>query len=113
VPTTTRPSAGAVWLYSKKSRPVAKETLEALRHRRNQYVHSGRVGEGSDQVAYLIKSLVDPHLVKLIQNPFGVTSLKDYGAFLDLPTDPSALEEHRRMLTRAVEFIRGPRERES
>jgi hypothetical protein len=51
--------------------------LEALRHRRNQYVHSGRAGEDGDQVAYLIKSLVDPHLVSLIQNPFGVTSLKD------------------------------------
>ena len=56
---------------------VAKEMLEALRHRRNQYVHSGRAGEDGDQVAYLIKSLVDPHLVSLIQNPFGVTSLKD------------------------------------
>ena len=103
----------AVWLYSKESRPVAKEMLETLRHRRNQYVHSGRAGEGGDQVAYLIKSLVDPHLVKLIQNPFDVTSLKDYGEFLALPTDLSTLEERHRKLTRAVEFISGPKENKS
>jgi hypothetical protein len=61
-------------------------------------------------VAYLIGSLVDSHLVKLIQNPFGVTSLKSYGEFLALPTDLSTLEERHRDLTRAVEFIRGPKE---
>src|SRR5207249_1972975 len=97
----------AVWPYSKDQRPTAKETLEALRHRRNLYVHSGRGSEEPDQVAYLIKSIVDPHLVKLIQNEFGVGSLKEYGDFLALPTDLDTLEERHRTLARAIEFVRG------
>jgi hypothetical protein len=97
----------AVWQYSNDSRPVAKEMLEALRHRRNQYVHSGRAGGGGDQVAYLIKSLVDPHLVNLIQNPFDVTSLKDYAEFLALPADLTTLKERHRQLARAIEFSGG------
>jgi hypothetical protein len=38
---------------------------------------------------------------------------KDYGEFLALPTDLSTLEERHRKLTRAVEFISGPKESES
>jgi hypothetical protein len=43
--------------------------------------------------------------VKLIQNPFGVASLKDYGEFLSLPTDLGVLQERHRRLEAAMHFI--------
>jgi hypothetical protein len=95
----------AVWIYNPDSRPVAKEMLEALRYRRNLYVHSGEGRTDGDQVAYLIKSLIDPHFVKLIQNQFGIASLKDYGEFLALPTDLGVLQERQRRLEAAMQFM--------
>jgi hypothetical protein len=94
-----------VWLYSEESRPIAKDMLESLRYRRNQYVHSGKAANDGDQVAYLIKDFVDPHLLKLIVNPFKVCSLAEYGAFLALPADLAKLEEHRRKLVRAIRIL--------
>jgi hypothetical protein len=103
----------AAWPHTKKSRPVAKEMLEGLRHRRNRYVHSGCSGEDGDQVGYAIKSLLDPHLMILIRNKFGITSFRDYGEFLGLPTELSTLEERHRRLTRAIDHIVKPAETES
>lgn len=97
-----------LWLYSAESRPVVKDMLEALRHRRNQYVHSGRAPEKGDQVAYLIKDIIDPHLVKLVQNRFEVESLREYGEFLSLPTDQATLEDRFSRLGKALRFVKKP-----
>jgi hypothetical protein len=91
-----------VWPYNKESRCVAREILESLRYRRNQYVHSAASAEDAEQCAYLIKSFVDPHLVKLLVNEFEVRSLKEYGKVLALPTSVTTLEEGSRRLARAI-----------
>lgn len=95
-----------VWPYLDQDRPLAKDMLESLRHRRNQYVHSGKAGQESDQIAYMIKSFVDPHLLRLISNPFNVHSLKEYGELLALPTDVTVLEQRKGMLTQALRVMR-------
>jgi hypothetical protein len=94
-----------VWLYSEESRPIARDMLESLRYRRNQYVHTGTMANDGDQVAYLIKDFIDPHLLKLIVNPFKVRSLAEYGTFLAMPTDLATLEERRRKLVRAIRML--------
>jgi hypothetical protein len=81
------------WVYAKKSRAVMKETLESLRHHRNRYVHVGSSGQESEELTFLIKSFVDPHLVRLLNNTFKVESLHEYGKFLSYPTDSKMLEK--------------------
>jgi len=90
----------AIWPF--KDRQVAKETLEHLRFRRNQYVHAARSGQGRDQIVYMVKSFVDPHLVRLIRNDFEVESLAEYGEFLGLPAAMGTLEKRRDQLKRAI-----------
>jgi hypothetical protein len=96
----------SIWAYNNDDRPLTKDLLETLRFHRNRYVHAGREGQEADQVTYLVKSVVDPHLVRLILNPFKVRSLEEYGQFLSLPVDEGALEEQRRRLGRALHAIR-------
>ncbi len=74
-------------------REIAIELIEAVRCRRNQYVHSARSGGDSDQIAYLVKSFVDTHLIRLIMNDFKVGSLEEYGQVLSMPSDANALKE--------------------
>ncbi|MHB1426889.1 MAG: hypothetical protein ACYC3I_27345 [Gemmataceae bacterium] len=92
----------ATWIYAEDERPIARELLGTLQNRRNQYVHSGKSGTDSDQVAYLIKSFIDPHLLRLIKNPFKIRNLREYGQVLDLSTDVSVLKAQKRMLSQAI-----------
>jgi hypothetical protein len=94
-----------LWLYSDESRPIAKDMLETLRYRRNKYVHSGGSGQQADQVVYMIKSFVGPHLRTLLGNWFKVCSLQDYGQFLSLPTDVATLRERRRKMGIALRVL--------
>jgi hypothetical protein len=96
----------AIWIFSSKDRLLTKDLLESVRFLRNRYVHSGRSGQEGDQVAYLIKLFVDPHLKRLIANPFKIGSLEEYGKFLALPTDVKALEQQQRNLGRALRVLR-------
>ena len=89
-----------IWMFT--DRQVAKERLEHLRLRRNQYVHSARSSSGRQEDSYMVKSFVDPHLLSLIRNDFGVDSLEEYGEFLSLPTTVSVLKARRQMLDTAI-----------
>jgi hypothetical protein len=89
---------------------VAKGLLDSLRCRRNQLVHAARSAEERDQIAYLVKSFVDPHLLRLIRNDFDVQNLQEYGEFLSLPREPAILERRQRHLKRALRMAKdGPK----
>jgi hypothetical protein len=92
----------ACWVYVRKERPLMKEILESLRHHRNRYVHSGNAGHETEQITFRIKSFVDPHLARLLNNRFKVQSLQEYGDFLAYPTDLKALERMRSWSSRAI-----------
>jgi hypothetical protein len=85
---------------------LASNMLHAIRLQRNRFVHAAQSGTELDQIGYMIKSFVDPHLLKLIQNSFQVDSLEEYGAFLALPTDLGALERQHRRTGRALRMRR-------
>jgi hypothetical protein len=85
-----------------KDRHIAKGLLETLRCRRNQFVHAARSAEERDQIAYLVKSFVDPHLLCLIRNDFQVQSLREYGEWLSLPADTAILKQQQRHLKQAL-----------
>ena len=89
-----------------KDRHIAKGLLESLRRRRNRLVHAARSAEDRDQVAYLVKYFVDPHLVWLIRNELHLQSLKEYGEFLSLPGDVPTLEKRQRRLNQALRMAR-------
>jgi len=93
-----------VWLYN--DRRIAREFLECARLQRNLYVHAAHSTEEPDQAAYLIKSFVDPHLVRLIRNDFGVTSLEEYGQLLSLPTDVKILKRDKLWIAKALRIVR-------
>ena len=90
------------WVFGKSLRGVMKETLESLRHHRNRYVHAGTAGHESEEITYRIKSFVDPHLARLLNNVFRVKSLQEYGEFLGYPTNIETLEKMRNWSTRAL-----------
>lgn len=100
------------WVFGKSYRKVMKETLESLRHHRNRYVHAGNAGHESEGTTYRIKSFVDPHLVRLLNNTFRVKNLQEYGEFLSYPTNIETLEQIRNWSTRALRAAREDEEEE-
>lgn len=92
----------AAWIY--KDRSVAKQMLEALRCRRNLYVHAATSGQDRDSVALSLKAIIDPHLLRLIRNDFQVQSVAEHGYFLSMPTDPSTLKKRKKQYAMALRF---------
>lgn len=90
----------ATWIFPDGG--LAQELLEHLRLQRNLFVHAAKTGDQRDQVAYLVKSFVDPHLLRLIRNDFRVESLREYGEFLSLPRQVAILEKRTRLVARAT-----------
>ena len=89
-------------LWPLEDREIGKDMLQSLRLRRNQYVHSGKSPQGQDQIAYMMKWFLDPHLLQLIRNDFGIQSLEEYGRYLSLPTEIEELKRQSKQLQRAV-----------
>jgi len=92
-----------LWIFSE--RDLAKNLLECVRLRRNLYVHAARSPEEADQASYLIKWFIDPHLVSLIRNDFGVVSLEEYGQHLSLPTDLTTLRRNKKWAEKAIRIL--------
>jgi hypothetical protein len=95
----------AVWAYT--DRKLAIEMLEAMRLHRNRLVHAARSGNDRDQVVYMIKMFLEPHLLRLLRNDFEVASLKEYGKCLALPTSVEELERQHRKVGKALRMMRG------
>ncbi len=87
------------WIFH--DRRSLKELLGHLRFCRNQYVHAAKSSSAREETAYLMKSVIDPHLLRLIRNSFRVGSLKEYGEFLTLPTNVGEIERKLSRLKRA------------
>jgi hypothetical protein len=92
----------ATRVYGKADRLLMKDLLGTLRLRRNQYVHSGKNNQESTDVSFLVKSFVDPHLGRLIQNQLSFQSLQEYGEHLALPTDIKTLKRMRKWSAQAL-----------
>lgn len=90
----------STWILEDADR--ARESLEYLRCYRNQYVHAARSAENRDQIAQLMKSYVDPHLITLLRNEFDVANLEEHGSCLSLPTSIDELKRRRRRFARAI-----------
>lgn len=87
-------------------RSVVVEIMQSLRICRNRFVHSGGSSDKNEQVVYLVKSLVDDHLVSLIRNDFRAQSMEEHAKFLGLPYDLDKLKRQRKQLSRAVYLMR-------
>ncbi|MBN2561085.1 MAG: hypothetical protein JXQ75_09165 [Phycisphaerae bacterium] len=90
----------ATWLD--EDRHLARQLLESLRLRRNRFVHAARSSGDREETAYMMKSFVEPHLLRLICNHLDVQSLEEYSEYLRLPSDAKTLEKRQRMLRRAI-----------
>lgn len=80
-----------IWPF--EDRAVSKQLLEQMRIRRNRFVHSANSSAEADKLCYITKSFVDEHLRILIQNPYGISSLKEHGEFLALPHSSDRLQK--------------------
>lgn len=88
------------------NRLACEEQLRILRLQRNQVVHAAQSSGDRDQVVYLIKSFVEPHLAALIQNGFKVHSIEEFVEYLSMPVDSGVLEKRRRQFTRMLSLSR-------
>jgi len=87
-------------------RDIRVEMIEAVRSRRNQYVHSARSADDRDQIAYMVKSFVDLHLVSLFRNDFGVASIAEYGEILGLSVESDSLAKRCKKLARDLRWTK-------
>lgn len=94
----------ALWPFV--DRDLTREVFRAARARRNRYVHASAAGARSEQAAYMVKRLLDPHVGLLLRNPFGVGSLAEYGEFLAQPSSVDALKKRRRHAAAALEHLK-------
>jgi hypothetical protein len=86
----------ASWIAKKPTE--YRQLLDCVRVQRNRYVHSARNAEQADQAAYLIKSLVEPHLRLVLENSFGISSIAEYSEILSLPRNSEIIETRFRQL---------------
>ncbi len=93
-------------------RTIAKEVLHSLRVHRNRLVHHAASIQYRDQIAYLVKDFVDPHLARLIRNDFGIASLEEYGEHLAVSTDQAEVNRQYQKL-RSVMRVRRARKQTS
>jgi hypothetical protein len=98
----------ASWPYSNRKR--VEELVEYLRRCRNQYVHAARRNDDSQNVAQLLKSIVDQHLISLLHNHFEVCSLEEYGACLEFPRAVDKLQQRQRSLRAVSRFLAANRQ---
>lgn len=92
------------WIFN--DRLLAREMLKSLQIRRNQFVHSPETDLEHDQLVYMVKLFVEPHLLRLIRNDFRVSSLEEYSSFLSLPTSVSELDKRVQQFSRAARMRR-------
>jgi hypothetical protein len=90
----------ATWIWPDGD--FAGEVLGYLRNYRNQYVHAAASSADRAQVARLMKSFVDSHLLALLSDDFHVQSLEEYAACLNLPTSLDGLKRRREHLGQAL-----------
>jgi hypothetical protein len=88
----------ASWVF--EDREIAKAQLESVRLRRNLFVHSARSSDDREQVAQMIKGLVEPHLVRLIRNDFRVRTIREYANCLKLSRNEEVIKRQRQRLGR-------------
>lgn len=93
----------AVWPL--RNRALEKSLLNCMRLRRNRYVHGGVTEEEPDQAVYAVKSIVDRHLFRLLENDFDAQSIEEYAEHLTLPTEPKALFRRKKMVAKAVRLL--------
>lgn len=93
-----------VWGWA--GRKLAIDVLESVRLHRNEYVHAATSRENRDQITFLMKSFLDPHLLRLVRNDFKVRTIEEYGNFLQLPSNVMAVEEKMDMYRLAARTLR-------
>jgi hypothetical protein len=87
-------SKRASWIYD--DHEIGQDMMEAMRRNRNVYVHSAKEDRQADQMALLLKSIVDDHLLRLVFNQFGVASIDEYAQIISLSSDLTVLQNRMR-----------------
>lgn len=89
---------------------LVKGILDCLRIRRNLYVHSAKEGRDTDQAVFLVKGIVESHLLDLLRNPDRLSTIEEYARRLARSRDLEILRKEHRSLgdwIRALEKQKG------
>lgn len=82
----------AAFQYDDSERWLHVQVLKHLKDYRNRSVHGGESSEDIEAYLYQLKRYVEDTLVFHLQDPWEFSSIEEMACFLDLPTDPAALE---------------------
>lgn len=94
------------FLYEASERSIHEHVLEHLRRYRNRRVHAGEESEDVERYLYQLKRYAEDLLGFHLANPAEADSVKSAARMLDLPADPSRLEQRRRAQERKVDDLR-------
>lgn len=81
-----------------------RQVLEHLRQYRNASVHAGEESENSRIHCFQLQAFYSAVAWFCIQNCSNFSNLEELGAFLDLPPEPSALEDRLKHIKKAIKF---------
>lgn len=94
----------AIFLYDDYT--IVKQYLESIRDVRNKVVHSLQRDTRSNLMLYQLKTIVEKLFLFHIRNPYHFKSLTEFGLFLDLPKETSALQTKYRIIKSGMKFKR-------
>ncbi|TDM04948.1 MAG: hypothetical protein C4K60_21220 [Ideonella sp. MAG2] len=81
-----------------------RQVLEHLRQYRNANVHAGEESENARIHCFQLQTFYSAVAWFCIRNGMNFASIDDLGAFLDLPSEPSALQERLKNIRKAIKF---------
>lgn len=81
-----------------------RQVLEHLRMYRNANVHAGEESENARIHCYQLQTFYSAIIWFCIRNGSNFSNLEDLGEFLDLPSEPIALEQRLKQIRRAIKF---------
>ncbi|QDU60451.1 hypothetical protein Pan216_12920 [Planctomycetes bacterium Pan216] len=92
-------------IFADASRGWIRDVMSTARANRNAYVHAAEKSSARRYLTRLVKKVVDNHLLRLIENRDGFSSLDEYKEFLGhLCLDDSTLDRRLRLLQLIADY---------
>jgi hypothetical protein len=85
-----------------------RQVLEHLRQYRNANVHAGEESENARIHCFQLQNFYSAVAWFCIRNGSNFANIDELGAFLDLPSEPGALEERLKQIRKAIKFRSPP-----
>jgi hypothetical protein len=92
----------ALWLSDPEERLVSTDLMNIILVHRNRFVHHGSTHHRRDQLAQLLKTILEPHLIRLVYDHFRLSSKEDYWKLVSLTMNATSLRQQQSLLAKAL-----------